>query len=141
MSGVMDIVDSASDVLEGMQDALEKVTASPFESVSIFRGTREDKFFDYAESLPSPSATIIYKGSSIKQGAPARTLDVSVIVATDPGDDQTSVWELVEAAHAALDNTRPTTGGDAACFSKGDRPLDYGGASACAEVNFEIKCY
>jgi hypothetical protein len=141
MSGVMDSVDAVSDIMDGMRTALESLPASPFNSVGIFPGTREDKLFDYAEAAPLPSATIIYRGSSFKQGNPPRAVDAAVVVVSEMGEGQGAVWELVEAVASALDNVRVTKSGDALCFAKRDRGMDIGGAAACAAIDFEIKCY
>lgn len=138
MSNVMDRIEATSDVVDHFYDKLT-IKDSPFSGVEVFKGTSEADLFDgFIQGLAQPSAVVIYRGSTIKQGNPNRTLNISVIVTTQLGLQQPDVWDLIDHAVAMLDDTQT---GDAMVFAKGDHSLDVGGGAACAAVDFEVRDY
>ena len=148
----MGYLESTDDIIADAKTALDAIVgtegddkADPpvpdvplFNSVEVFKGTSERELFEgfLQEAVNTPSAVILYGGSTLRQGTPRRKLDLTVLVTTEPGKDQTDVWTLVEKVVLALDDLRS---GDAVFFATGDRSLDIGGGAACSAVSFEVR--
>lgn len=138
MSNAMDRLETTENVMDHFYDKLT-IKDSPFSGVQIYKGTDEAHLFDgFIQGIAQPSAVIVYRGSSFRQGNPNRTLNISVVVTTETGLNQPDVWDLVDHAVAMLDDTQT---GDAMVFAKGDRALDVGGGAACAIVDFDVRDY